>query len=66
MGCAGCGRRYRKPGAASVNRTPLPVKYQKVEKPKKQPPVAAPATPKKMDPQIAIGVMSSIANNISK
>lgn len=65
MSCAGCGRKYRSAGSSRVKAS-LPVKYQQVNKPSKKVPSVAPATPAKIDPQTAIGLMSSIANSMPK
>jgi hypothetical protein len=66
MACAGCGARYR--SVNNVNRqrltVPLTPKYTGQRKPSKQP--SAPVAPKSTDPQIAIGLLSSITNSIPK
>lgn len=68
MACGGCGAKYRGVSRLSRPRN-LPVKYQKVKpaKPAKPIKVVPPAVPKKkLNPQTAIGLMSSVASNVFK
>jgi len=66
MGCAGCGSKYRRISGATRQRLILPPsKYTGRRKPSKQPAApVAPATPKKINPETAIGLMANIANSI--
>ena len=64
MGCSSCGARYR--SISNVNKANLPIKYTNVSKPSKTVPVPTPIQPSKVNPQLAVGLMSSIANSMPK